>query len=403
MTASSTPSARPRPSLRRPQPAQPEPRRLVLAGALTAAVAGVVGLAVVTVAVVLVEALDDRSHAGLLDTVRTGAQLWLVAHGTHLELPDGRLGLLPLGLAALPLVLTWRAGRRVATTAAAAGRGSGGRAAVRVAGAVAVPYAAVVTAVAVACADDVRPVPWTALVAGLGVAAVGAGAAALRVCAQGLLQRVPARVAAVGAAAVAAVVVLVGAGSLLVAVALGAQLGEGAELARASGAGIAGGVALLLLGLALAPNAALWGVSWLAGPGFTVGLETSVGPFGVDAGPVPAVPLLAALPAGAPPTVVALVVLLVPVLAGVCAAGVLHRRLRLATDAFSGWQAAVHAGSCGAAAGVMVAALAALSGGAVGDERLSVVGPAATQVGAAVAVEVALGALAAVLVLRRRA
>ena len=52
-----------------------------------------------------------------------------------------------------------------------------------------------------------------------------------------------------------------------------------------------------LLNAAFVPNATLFSGSWLLGPGFAVGGATLVSPSAVVLGPLPVVPLLAALPA----------------------------------------------------------------------------------------------------------
>ena len=58
-------------------------------------------------------------------------------------------------------------------------------------------------------------------------------------------------------------------------------------------------VGTLALGLGeatYAPNLAVWGAAWLAGPGFAVGAGTEYSPGHLTTGPLPSVPLLGALP-----------------------------------------------------------------------------------------------------------
>ncbi len=62
------------------------------------------------------------------------------------------------------------------------------------------------------------------------------------------------------------------------------------------------GLLYTLVGIAFVPNAVLLGGAYLLGPGFAVGAGTVVSPTAVVLGPLPAFPLLAALPdAGGPP------------------------------------------------------------------------------------------------------
>ncbi|PZS38433.1 MAG: hypothetical protein DLM62_13830 [Pseudonocardiales bacterium] len=69
------------------------------------------------------------------------------------------------------------------------------------------------------------------------------------------------------------------------------------EVVEMSGSDVASAFGLTVLSIGYLPNATIAGLSWLAGPGLSVG-ALSVSPLAVHAGPVPAVPLLAALTQG---------------------------------------------------------------------------------------------------------
>ena len=58
----------------------------------------------------------------------------------------------------------------------------------------------------------------------------------------------------------------------------------------------ASGVSLAIAQLALVPNLVVWALAWLAGPGFAVGAGTHFGLDTVTSAPLPALPLLGALP-----------------------------------------------------------------------------------------------------------
>jgi hypothetical protein len=365
-------------------------RSSVLTGALAAAAAALAGLAAVGLPVLLVWWAEERSRVAFVDALATGAQAWLVAHGASLDLPEGTLGLTPLALVAVPAVVLWRAGRR---TAEALGARTV-RGALQAAAAVAVPYAAVTGVVAAAAQGDaVRPGAFGSLVHALALALVAAGAGAVRAAdaAPLLRARTPPRVRALGLASAAALLSLLAVSALLVAVSLGRGFAEARELAATTSPGVVGGFGVLSLGLSLAPNAVAWAAAWLAGPGFAVGTGTAVSPGEVVLGPLPALPLTAALPSGAHPA--AWLVLLVPVLAGVLAGLVLVRRR---CDA-----GVLDALAVAAAGGLALAVLAWMSGGPVGGERLAELGPSPVPVGAAFAVAVAVGAVGVVLRHRR--
>ena len=165
---------------------------------------------------------------------------------------------------------------------------------------------------------------------------------------------------------------------------------------------------ILLLGcVLLLPNGALWAVAYAAGPGFTVGAGTGVSPFGATLGPVPAFPLLAALPGDGTPAPAVRAVLLLPVLAGVLAGWVVGRRLPAATGPgrlpalLTGRVArpATYGLLAGGLVALVTAVLAVLAGGALGPGYLAAVGPSGWQVAAALAVEVGVpAAVTAVLV-----
>ncbi|HEU0103652.1 MAG TPA: DUF6350 family protein [Mycobacteriales bacterium] len=356
---------------------------LLRVGLPAAAWAAAAGLVTVAVPVLLLWAADSRSAAGAGQALRLVAQVWLLAHGAALHVPGGQLGLVPLGLLALPLLLLARAARHAAGQHEVHGPGD----AVRLAAAVAGPYALAVAVVAdISGSAAVRADPARALLGASVLALAGAGVGVMRGAGLGpaLRARVPGRVQRVLPLAAAAVVALVGAGALLVAGSLALHLGRVHELAAASSPGLFGGAGLLLLGVVLAPTAAVWGACFLAGPGFAVGVGTGVGPFGVTLGAVPALPVLGALPGTPLPAAVGILVLLVPCGAGLLVARLAERRGAGTADALL----------AGGVVGLCFALLAALCSGALGGGRLAEVGPSWWRVGLSVAVEVSAGVLA---------
>jgi hypothetical protein len=386
---------------RRPlnRPQAPAPRaapRALVPGLTAAAWAAGAGLVAIAVPVLLAWATDSRSGSGAAAATRTAGQLWLLAQGTPLTTPGGVVGLTPLGLMLLPLLLLHRAGRHATRTVGHPRP----REAWQLVLAVAAPYALLAAVVAAVCATEtIRPDPARALLGGLAVAAVGAGTGVLREAhLLGLAERFPARVRWLASGTAAAVGVLLAGGAMLAGVSLALHASRATSLASATDPGLVGGVALLLLGVLLVPNAAIWGTSWLAGPGFAVGVGTAVGPFGTTLGPVPAFPLLAGLPDGPAPVWLGVAVLTVPLSAGVLAGLLVARRLTCS------WAlAAAEASAVGPCVGLAIAALAGISGGPLGAHRLAAVGPSPWKVGLAVALEIALpAAVTAAAVVRNR-
>jgi hypothetical protein len=370
----------------------------LVAGALAAARAAALSLLACLVVVVLGWATASDTGATAEEAMRTAGQAWLLAHHTVIDVPGGTLGLTPLGLTLVPGLALFAAGRRAVRAGAAPGLRTGGR----LVSVVAATYGVLVALVTLAAAtEEVRPHPVSAFCGGVVLALLATGLGVLH---EGRLAgRLRARLPEHGDAALVgvtgAVAVLLAGGSLLAGLSLAADLRQGAELADALGAGAVGGVLLLLLGVACVPNAVLWATSYAVGPGFAVGSGTVVSPVGVEEGAVPAFPLLAALPqAGAAPGA-SLVMLGLPVLAGVLAGVLLMRR----TWFLSPESAALWGAATGFTAGVCTGLLVAVSGGPLGGGRLSAVGPLAVQVGGLAAVELGLVAAATAWVLARRA
>jgi hypothetical protein len=143
---------------------------------------------------------------------------------------------------------------------------------------------------------------------------------------------------------------------------------------------------MLVTSVALAPNAAVFGTAWLLGPGFALGAGTSVTLTGTSVGALPAIPLLAAVPAQPPGP--ARLLLVVPLLVG-GAVGLLvaRRHPTLAPRA-----AAALAATAGGLGGAALAVAAWAAGGPLGPGRLATVGPSPWRVGVYAAVELAVPA-----------
>jgi len=294
-----------------------------------------------------------------------------------------------------PLGLTLGLGWLVARAAAVLARGQrvdDPRGVGVVALAVGVPYAVIATFVAAAAhSSQVRPAPVVALLGGLllGVSSAGWGAARgvglVRACWSAL----PTTTGRTVVAGLCAAGVLVVGGLLLVAAALATHAASAWSDVGALGGGAIGAAAVVALDLVLLPNAALAAVGYLSGPGFAVGGATTVSISSVHSGPLPALPLLAAVPHSPAGVVVEILVLAAVVGAGIVTAVVVarlgERLLRTMLLALAG----------GAVAGLAVAVLVAVAGGSAGPGRMSMVGASPWQTGLAVAAEVAVVACGA--------
>ncbi|QJY46549.1 DUF6350 family protein [Pseudonocardia broussonetiae] len=320
--------------------------RVLMAGAMGTVIVSYALLVPAAAAVVLTGGADVSLDSAFAAAI----PLWLAAHLIPLALGGHPLSVLPL----LPTLLVVGV---VATGAGWAVRRLGGRWRTD-AGTVLATFAGAHSAVAVLGsallprATEVAAAPWAALVSSGLVAGGAATLGVVRVCGRPGDRRVPpwaGDALRTGAFALTGLVAL-GALALLGSLLLGAPAvgGAYADLAPDLGAG----VGLTLLALAYLPNAVVGGVSWVLGPGFSVG-SASVSPFGVSPGEPSVFPLFAALPDG-PPPVWALLALAGPIAVGVLT-GVVARR--------SGEHAMPVAGVAVTGTAAVVGLLGALAGG----------------------------------------
>ncbi len=401
------------------------------------------GLGSCAVLVMVLWISSPYPDSGPSAALHVAAALWLFAHGTELVRTEtlagvpAPVGVIPLLLLALPGWLVHRAARDAAL-ADEHGVMAGARTAWT---GVVLGYLAVGAGAALyAAGGDLRPAwGWTA-VALPTVAAVAAGAGVwtaygrprrplddvLLLLPRGLRRRAlgpggRAALGAAGRAAGAGVALLAGGGAGLVAA---SSVWHGA-VARMTflqlTEGWSGRFAVLLLCVALLPNAALWGAAYALGPGFALGAGHPVTPLASDPAPLlPPFPLLAAVPDAGAGTPWNWAAGAVPVVAGVTVGWFVARaaapgRGQAVADALAEHTAGVPGPpgprpaddqSGGAArpknrlpwsggrtcrvallaagfVAVAMGALAALSGGPLGAAALARFGPVGWQVGAA--------------------
>jgi hypothetical protein len=277
-----------------------------LGGALAAGL-GLGSLAVLVMVLWISSPYPDSGPGGAL---HVASGLWLLAHGAELVRTDtlsgvpAPVGVTPLLLVVVPAWLVHRAARDAVDDDAT--RGSGWTA---FAGVV-LGYLAVGAGAALyAAGGDLRPSwVWTGVCVPVVVAvAAGAGVwtaygrprepvdSALLLLPAGL-RRLLLGGAAVRAAG-AGVAVLVGGGALLLATSLVWHGGAARLSFLQLTEGWSGRFAVLLLCVALVPNAALWSTSYALGPGFALGTGHVVAPLSSAPAPLlPPFPLLAAVP-----------------------------------------------------------------------------------------------------------
>lgn len=372
--------------------------------------AALLGLGSLAVLVMVLWISSPYPESGPGGALHVAAGLWLLAHGAELVRTDTLSGTpapvatVPLLLVVLPVWLAHRAARDSLEPEEGRARPSSAGAFC----AVTAGYLLVAAGVSAYARSGGLPPDRRSLAFPLAVVVAGAAAAGvwtasgrplgpwtwapLRLQEAVARSRFRARADAVFRSAVAGVMVLFGGGALLVAVALvwNAEATQTSFLALSGD--WAGRVAVLLLALALVPNAAVWGAAYGLGPGFALGTAATATPLAFDGRPaLPDFPLLAAVPSQGPGTAANWAAVAVPVAAGLAVAWFTARRAAPADGgpedqedmegrevreaAWSPRDTAVVAALAAVGCGAGTAVLTAASGGAMGSRALAEFGP----------------------------
>ncbi len=262
------------------------------------------------------------------------AHLWLLIHGVPLDLAAafgasaGTMTLVPLGLSILPLLLCYRSGRRLARASYE------GEFLIPVLSG-SVTYALISSAMYGWASPHPQPlqalnaalVPLGIVVAGLMWGGYREARSLSRMVGVDTAEQISqmsqySRWAgsyawAVVRAAVVAFVALIGLGAVLLGIGILAGWSQIVATYQELHAGAVGDTAVTLLQLGFLPNLVIYAIAWSTGAGFSFGAGTSVGLTSSDAGTLPMLPILGAVPESM--GTFGLVGLLVPVAAGAIA------------------------------------------------------------------------------------
>jgi hypothetical protein len=398
------------------------PMPLWLQGALESAQAAVISALVVIAPLVGVWATAGFQNTQPDALARLAGQAWLLIHGVPLHLntasqgaaaypESGTLSLIPLGLTLIPFLLAWRAGRRLARASYTdqlwqALLGSW------------LAYASFGAATGFVCrTNDVAINLWFAglmplVPFGLGMVVgarreAGSWSRLIGVDAVDWLARTSqhSRWAGsyLGSAVKAGSVALMAAltlSSALLAVDLFIHWDSVIAVYEGLAAGALGGAVLTIAQLGFLPNLAVFALAWASGSGFALGVGSQAGPLGTAVGPLPSIPVFAAVPSG--PLDYGFVALVVPALAGALAGwwflreGENHFDEWLSIKIRARWFTATVstlalAAIIGSVAGTLSGGLAWMARGSAGIGRLTDIGPDPISTALWVAAEVGIG------------
>ncbi|KQR02178.1 hypothetical protein ASF72_11145 [Arthrobacter sp. Leaf141] len=398
------------------------PMPLWLQGVLESVQAAVISALAVLAPIVAVWATAGFQNGQPDVLARLAGQSWLLVHGVPLKLvgvgqdaaatgASGILSLVPLGLTLIPFLLAWRAGRRLARASYTDQLWQA------LLGSWAV-YSVFGAATAFVCrTPDVVINLWHAMLFPLIPFALGMIIGARReagswsrligVDAVDWISRTSQHsrwagsyLASAAKAGVVGVLVALSLSAVLLAVDLFIHWNLVVTVYEALDAGVVGGAALTIAQLGYLPNLVVFALSWTSGAGFAMGAGSQVGPLATAVGPLPSVPVLAAIPAGG--LEFGFVALMVPVLAGVLAGwwflreGENHFDEWLSIKIRARWFTAsastlVLGLLAGLAAGLLAMGAAFLARGSAGLGRLTDIGPDPLWTGVWVAAEVGIG------------
>jgi len=371
---------------------------MLVAGAVAGLGAAAAGLLVLGALIGLAWIVEPAVGGSVLGPVRLTAQAWLLGHGADVTTGGILVALTPLGMTALLVVCCWYAacwaGRRAQVDSLA-------QVAIVLVSLV-LTYTAIGAGLTLVGSNSGVDIGFGSTLPGLLSLSVLAGAGGLlRTAGHGRLihdiSPFPSRAIVAGIGAGAALFVAAGLATLGIAIAV--DRAGFAALTEGVAQGWSGGLGLFVVSVLLVPNAALYAMAVLLGPGFALGSGTTVSAFGVSLGVVPALPLTAALPDRPAVTLATLAGLAVPFLCGLVVGAVVARRL---DDEMRPLPAAGWAAAAGLGLALTLAIAQWLAGGSLGDGELAGVGASPILTLAAAAASLILPAALSAGLLRHR-
>ncbi|HEY6742554.1 MAG TPA: DUF6350 family protein [Lapillicoccus sp.] len=346
-----------------------------------------------------------QTTVGWGDALGIASAGWFLGHGAPVRVADVSLTLAPLGVGLLALLVTVRSARRVLdrTERAAPGTTWRRRLVRHVAPGFVLGYAAAaLVAWSLTLAGPARPGLRGVVVALVVPVLALAWVVLRRHLAEkeaGILgdwlDRLPRWLARGVRSGVYGAGLLLLVGAVPVAVMLVARWSTVSGLHAAVDAGLVGGIVLTAGQVLVLPNLAVWGLAWLAGPGFQIADGSTITLAGAHPGLMPMIPVLGALPSDGTWSPWLLLLLAVPVLAG---SGIGWLACR-SVARLSSWRTKLATATTAAAtSAVCLTVLAARGSGAAGVDRLSAVGTRPWAFGALLLAALVAGAAASVLV-----
>jgi hypothetical protein len=390
-------------------------RQTFFIAALEAAILVAVSLGLILVPLTLVWFLENNPEVDWLVTFRASADFWLLSHGVGLVIPEGEiLGILvpafavtlvPLGLTIWLARSFYNAGKRFIAARSLWPGWLGGS----------LVYGAAALGISTAAYDAaIYPIAWQGVFFPTIVFLVFQVLGSLfgqpdEIFEGDILDQAPERdrvrealnalrlklhwsvrsiIGPAFRAGTAVTVMLLMVSAFTIAVLIAISWIDITRLYESVQVSILGAVVLTLGQLALIPNLVIYGAAWLTGVGFSIGAGSLISPLGSQVGPLPAIPVLGALPVGQ------LEFGMVSIGVVLLAAFIATLAIRKSADEIrfefaTAWTAAISLGlSIAFVAAAQMGLLAYIASGSAGPGRLSQVGVSPWLVAIVVFIEV---------------
>jgi hypothetical protein len=391
-------------------------RQTFFIAALEAAILVVISLSLILIPLTLVWFLENNPEVEWLVAFRAAADFWLLSHGTGLVVPEGELlgilvpafvvTLVPLGMTIWLARSFYNAGKRFIAARALWPGWLGGS----------LVYGAFALGISTAAFDSaIYPIAWQGVFFPTILFLVFQVLGSLfgqpdEIFDGDILDQAPERdrvrealnsfrlklhwsvrsiMGPAFRAGTAITVMLLMVSAFAIAVLVAVSWIDITRLYESVQVSVLGAVVLTIGQLALIPNLVIFGAAWLTGVGFSIGAGSLISPLGSQVGPLPAIPILGALPVGQ--LEFGMISIAVVLLAAfVATLGIRKSADEIRFEFATAWTAAISLGlSIAFVTAAQMGLLALIASGSAGPGRLSQVGVSPWLVAVVVFLEVA--------------
>ena len=376
-------------------------RQTFLLAAFDAAIMVIIGLGVLLGPLTLVWLIENDPDIDWMVAFRAASDFWLLSHGTRLVVPEGEIlgvlvptfvvSLIPLGMTIWFARLYFKAGKRFVVASSLWPGWLGGT----------LVFGAASLAIATISFDSaIYPVTWQGVIFPTALFLLFQFLGSVFGTPDNLFEGdtinlSPERDAIRKAinnfrfklhwsarsligpalrAGTAITIMLLMVSAFVIAILIGFNWIEITRLYESVQVSVLGAVVLTAGQLAILPNIIVYGASWFTGVGFSIGAGSLISPLGSQVGPLPAVPLLGALPVGRLDFgMVSIVVVLLAAFIATIAIRKSADEIRF--EFATAWSAAISLGfSIALVSSLQLGLLALLASGGAGPGRLSEIG-----------------------------